>query len=69
MKRAVPIAFVSVLIAALSVPAFAAGNDPCKVLTAEKFSQIMGYTATIDKTGSNQTSCFYKGRQNPADSL
>jgi hypothetical protein len=61
MKRAVAIAFVSVLIAALSVPAFAAGNDPCKVLTAEKFSQIMGYTATIDKTGSNQTSCFYKG--------
>jgi len=61
MKRAVAIAFVSVLIAALSVPAFATGNDPCKVLTAEKFSQIMGYTATIDKTGSNQTSCFYKG--------
>jgi hypothetical protein len=41
------------------------GNDPCKVLTAEKFSQIMGYTATIDKTASNQTSCFYQG---PADS-
>jgi len=61
MKRAVALAFVSVIIAALSVPAFAAGNDPCKVLTAEKFSQIMGYTATIDKTGSNQTSCFYKG--------
>jgi hypothetical protein len=25
------------------------GNDPCKVLTAEKFSQIMGYAATINK--------------------
>ena len=37
------------------------GNDPCKVLTAEKFSEIMGYTATIDKTASNQTSCFYQG--------
>lgn len=37
------------------------GNDPCKVLTAEKFSQIMGYTAAIDKTASNQTSCFYQG--------
>ena len=61
MKRAVAIAFVSVLVAALSVPAFATGNDPCKILTAEKFSQIMGYTATIDKTGSNQTSCFYQG--------
>ena len=42
-----------------------AGNDPCKVLTAETFSQIMGYKATLDKTGSNQTSCFYQG---PADS-
>jgi hypothetical protein len=42
-----------------------AGNDPCKVLTAEKFSQIMGYKATVNKTGSNQTSCFYQG---PADS-
>jgi hypothetical protein len=36
-------------------------NDPCKVLTAEKFSQIMGYAATVDKTGSNETSCFYQG--------
>jgi hypothetical protein len=36
-------------------------NDPCKVLTAEKFSQIMGYTATIDKTASTQMSCFYQG--------
>jgi hypothetical protein len=41
--------------------ASANGNDPCKVLTAEKFSQIMGYMATIDKTASNQTSCFYQG--------
>jgi len=52
---------IAVIALAFSVPAFAAGNDPCKVLTAEKFSQIMGYTATIDKTGSNQTSCFYQG--------
>jgi hypothetical protein len=37
------------------------GNDPCKVLTAEKFGQIMGYAATINKTASNQTSCFYQG--------
>lgn len=51
----------AVIASGLAVPAFAAGNDPCKVLTAEKFSQIMGYTATIDKTGSNQTSCFYQG--------
>ena len=51
----------AVIALAFAAPAFAAGNDPCKVLTAEKFSQIMGYTATIDKTGSNQTSCFYQG--------
>ncbi|HSK44626.1 MAG TPA: hypothetical protein VLA83_12145 [Candidatus Binatia bacterium] len=51
----------AVIASAFAVPAYATGNDPCKVLTAEKFSQIMGYTATIDKTGSNQTSCFYQG--------
>ena len=51
----------AVIASAFAVPAFATGNAPCKVLTAEKFSQIMGYTATIDKTGSNQTSCFYQG--------
>jgi hypothetical protein len=50
---------------ALAASASATVNDPCKVLTAAKFSQIMGYTATIDKTASNQTSCFYRG---PADS-
>jgi hypothetical protein len=49
----------------LAPSAFATGNDPCKVLTAEKFSQIMGYTATIHKTASTQMSCFYEG---PPDS-
>jgi hypothetical protein len=37
------------------------GNDPCKVLTAEKFSEIMGFTVTIDKTASTQMTCFYQG--------
>jgi len=43
--------------------AFAASpaNDSCKVLTAEKFSQIMGYAATTDKTASTQSTCFYQG--------
>jgi hypothetical protein len=45
--------------------ASAANNDPCKVLTAEKFSQIMGYKAAIDKTASTPAACFYQG---PADS-
>jgi hypothetical protein len=46
--------------AAFASPAFVS-NDPCKVLTAEKFSQIMGYTATIDKTASTASACFYQG--------
>jgi hypothetical protein len=37
------------------------GNNPCKVLTAEKFSEIMGYTATINKTASTEMTCFYQG--------
>jgi hypothetical protein len=61
--------FVVVLSAALLASVFGAaavfaspaGNDPCKVLTAEKFSQIMGYAATINKTASTQTACFYQG--------
>ena len=64
MNRAVAVTIVWVLVLAFAVPAFAATNDPCKVLTAEKFSQIMGYTATIDKTGSNQTPAFITARQN-----
>jgi hypothetical protein len=49
---------VFVVSAAFAAPT---GNDPCKVLTAEKFSEIMGFTATIDKTASTQASCFYQG--------
>jgi len=61
--------FASVLFTAVMSAAFviltpsasAAGDDPCKVLTAEKFSQIMGYTATITKNASTGMSCFYQG--------
>lgn len=38
----------------------AATNEPCKVLTAEKFSQVMGYKATLNETGSTSASCFYQ---------
>ena len=41
-----------------------AAHDPCKVLTAEKFSKIMGYAATINKTASTEMSCFYAGPEN-----
>ena len=44
-----------------SASASATTNDPCKVLSAEKFSQIMGYAATIDKTASTPMTCFYQG--------
>jgi hypothetical protein len=59
------VGLISPLFLIAAAAASGAGNDPCKVLTAERFSQIMGYKATLDKTGSNQTSCFYQG---PADS-
>ena len=54
----------SVVFSAFAVsatPAAPTSNDPCKVLTAEKFSEIMGFAATIDKTASTQMSCFYQG--------
>ena len=44
---------------AVVLPAFAA-NDPCKVLTAEKFGEIMGIAATVDTTASTPMACFYK---------
>jgi hypothetical protein len=57
------LALVLVAAAITSVSASAKGNEPCKVLTAEKFSQIMGYEASTVKTSSNQTSCFYQGAE------
>jgi len=56
--------FVLALAVVVVIPAASAsptGNDPCKVLTAAKFSEIMGFAATIDKTASTQASCFYQG--------
>jgi hypothetical protein len=47
--------------AVLGACASPAGNDPCKVLTAAKFSEIMGFTATINKTASTEMTCFYQG--------
>lgn len=57
---------VVALSAAFAVSAFVARpvarlHDPCKVLTAEAFGRIMGYTATIDKVASTATNCFYTG--------
>ena len=57
--------FALVLVAAVltSISVSAKGNEPCKVLTAQKFSQIMGYEASTIKTSSNETSCFYQGAE------
>ena len=44
----------------VAIPASAA-HDPCKVLTAEAFSKIMGYAVTVDKTASTELACFYTG--------
>jgi hypothetical protein len=44
----------------LVTPALAA-HDPCKVLTADAFSKVMGYAATINTTASTRMSCFYSG--------
>src|SRR6478672_8426818 len=57
------VVFLAFVVSAAS--AAPTSNDPCKVLTAEKFGQIMGFAATIDKTASSQMTCVYQG---PTDS-
>ncbi len=47
------------LVLALTASDAIAGDDACKLLTAEKFGEIMGYTARI--TGSSEAMCLYKG--------
>jgi hypothetical protein len=46
-----------------------AAHDPCELLTAEKFSKVMGYAATINKTASTKMSCFYTGPGNSGGQL
>ena len=47
----------------MAAPALAA-HDPCKVLTAETFTKVMGYGAPVKTTGSTEMSCFYSGPGN-----
>jgi hypothetical protein len=61
LSRLVFVLGASVVFLAFVVSAAPTGNEPCKVLTAEKFSEIMGFTATIDNTASTQMTCFYQG--------
>jgi hypothetical protein len=64
LSKLVGVVGASVVLSAFVVSAASAattGNDPCKVLTAEKFSEIMGFKATSDKTASTQITCFYQG--------
>ena len=68
LRRVVFVLGASVVFSAFVVCASSAvptSNEPCKVLTAEKFSHIMGFAVTIDKTASSQMTCVYQG---PSDS-
>jgi hypothetical protein len=56
---------VAVISCGFAASPASAAHDPGKVLTAEKFSKIMGYAATINKTASTEMTCFYTG---PGDS-
>lgn len=49
----------TVLVFVLSASDASAGNDACKILPAEKFSEIMGYKAKINV--STESMCTYKG--------
>ena len=49
------------VLSAVAIAPASAAHDPCKVLTAGAFSKVMGYEATIDKTASSETTCYYAG--------
>jgi hypothetical protein len=57
------VGLISPLFLIAAAAASGAGNDPCKVLTAEKFSQIMGYKATLDKTAPTRRLVSIKARR------
>lgn len=50
---------VTALVFLLSSPHAYAGNEACKVLTPEKFGEIMGYKAAINS--ASEGTCIYKG--------
>lgn len=53
------ISSASVLVFVLSASEASAENDACKVLTVEKFSEIMGYKAKVNV--STKAMCIYGG--------
>lgn len=59
----------TVLVFVLSASDAFAGNDACKILTAEKFSEIMGYKAKINVSASAESMCNYKGAGDAGDML
>jgi PPE-repeat protein len=58
-SRLATLSSATVLLLVLSASDAFAGNEACKILTAEKFSEIMGYTAKISV--SSEAMCGYKG--------
>ena len=65
MRLTQPIFAAALMSSAFLTAAASPPHEACKVLTAEHFSKIMGYAATIDATGSTKTTCYYTG---PAES-
>ena len=51
----------TILLSAFVASGASAGNDACKLLTPEKFGEIMGYKATVNTRVSTAANCFYKG--------
>jgi len=55
---------VTALASSLMASSALAAHDPCKVLPAKKFGQIMGFTATIDRNATTPVVCYYTGPGN-----
>ncbi len=58
---------VTLIVFVLFVSDAFADNDACKVLTAEKFSEIMGYKAKVNV--ASEGTCIYKGAGNAGGML
>lgn len=61
IEKFVRVCGMAVILCGVMVASAAAAHDPCKVLTAAAFGKVMGYAATIDKTASTESVCYYAG--------
>lgn len=56
-------ASAAIVSSAFMLTSASAAHVPCKVLTAQAFGKIMGYSASV-MPASTATNCFYKGPGN-----